>query len=87
MKRSRESSSTGVVEVPHLMKVETVAKRLNNSPSTIGALIESEALEHFRCPGIRIVEEQLAGYLDASLRNSRVGAGADPRHLPPLVPS
>lgn len=48
-----------------------VAQRLNNSISTIYALIESGELEHYRCPGIRVSEDQLDRYLQSSERGRR----------------
>ena len=47
-----------------LLNVNQVAARLSHSPQTVRNLIASGKLECFRCPGIRISEEQLAAYLD-----------------------
>lgn len=84
MKSSRESSLTGFKDTPHLMKAEAVAKRLNNSLSTIYALIESGDLEHYRCPGIRISEEQLVRFLERSKRGGRAERPKRPVRRPKL---
>jgi excisionase family DNA binding protein len=47
-----------------MYKVHQVAERLNCSISTVYQLIESGRLEHHRCPGIRISDEQLHDYLE-----------------------
>ena len=47
-----------------MYKVHQVAERLNCSISTVYQLLESGRLEHHRCPGIRISDEQLREYLD-----------------------
>ena len=47
-----------------LLNVNQVAARLSHSPQTVRNLIASGKLECFRCPGIRISEEQLSAYLD-----------------------
>lgn len=46
-----------------MLKVSDVAKRLNCSIAKIYQLIESKRLQHYRCAGIRVSEEQLADYL------------------------
>ena len=51
-----------------MLKVSQVAERLNCSIGTVYQLVESKRLPHFRCPGIRVSEEQLVEYL-ASCRN------------------
>lgn len=84
MKSSHESSLKAFDESPRLLKVDAVARRLNNSPSTIYALIESGELEHYRCPGIRISEEQLARYLTASQRGGRAERQKRPARRPKL---
>ncbi len=48
-----------------LLTVAMVAKRLNHAASTIYALIESGRLAHYRCPGIRVSEEQLMTFLES----------------------
>lgn len=50
------------------MKAAEVAERLNCSVSTVYDLIESGRLEHYRCPGVRVSEEQLACYLEETKR-------------------
>ena len=42
-----------------MLTVTQVAERLNCSVSTIYGLITSGRLEHHRCPGVRVSEEQL----------------------------
>ncbi|QDT53854.1 Helix-turn-helix domain protein [Caulifigura coniformis] len=51
--------------ISELMSVATVAKRLKHSPATVYALIESGRLAHYRCPGIRVSEEQLQAFLES----------------------
>ena len=51
-----------------MLRVAEVAKRLNCSVKTVYALIESGRLSHFRCPGIRVSEEQLRAYLEQGKR-------------------
>ena len=51
-----------------MLKVSQVAERLNCSIGTVYQLVESKRLPHFRCPGIRVSEEQLVEYLE-SCRN------------------
>lgn len=46
-----------------MLKVADVAQRLNCSIAKVYRLIESKRLPHYRCPAIRISEEQLAEYL------------------------
>lgn len=50
-----------------MMKVHQVAERLNYSVATVYNLIEPKRLAHYRCPGIRVSEEQLAEYLDPTV--------------------
>jgi excisionase family DNA binding protein len=84
MKSSHASSSTDSNSAGSLLKVEMVAQRLNNSISTIYALIESGELEHYRCPGIRVSEDQLGRYLDSSRRGRRE-ARPTPSPRPPKL--
>jgi excisionase family DNA binding protein len=76
MKSSPESSTTVLPDSVPLMKVAAVARRLNVSVSTVYSLVEAGKLEHFRCPGVRVSEEQLAAYL-ASTRRSQIAAPAE----------
>ncbi len=46
-----------------MLKVADVAQRLNCSVAKIYQLIESKRLPHYRCPTIRVSEDQLAEYL------------------------
>lgn len=48
-----------------MLKITQVAERLNCSVSTVYQLVESKRLPHYRCPGIRISEEQLTEYLES----------------------
>lgn len=48
------------------MRVAAVAKRLDCSVATVYGLIEKGILSHHRCPGIRVSEEQISEYLDAT---------------------
>ena len=43
-----------------MLKVADVAKRLSCSVAKVYQLIESKRLSHYRCPAIRVSEEQLA---------------------------
>lgn len=54
-----------------MYKVAEVAQQLNCSPSTVYALLESGRLGYFRCPGIRISEEQLSAYLQRAAQRAR----------------
>lgn len=47
-----------------MLKVSQVAVRLNCSVATVYQLVESKRLPHYRCPGIRVSEEQLTEYLE-----------------------
>ena len=49
-----------------MLKVNEVAIRLNCSISTVYTLIETGKLGHYRCPGVRVSEDQLAAFLDES---------------------
>ena len=53
-----------------MFKVAQIAERLNCSESTVYQLIETGALRHYRCPGIRISEEQLQAYLQETERGT-----------------
>ncbi|MDX1970019.1 MAG: helix-turn-helix domain-containing protein [Planctomycetaceae bacterium] len=46
-----------------LLKVKDVAERLCHSEQTVRNLIARGLLTCYRCPGVRISEEQLAAYL------------------------
>lgn len=46
-----------------LLKVKDVADRLSHSEQTVRNLIARGWLECYRCPGVRISEEQLEAYL------------------------
>ena len=48
-----------------MLKVSQVAERLNCSVGTVYQLVESKRLPHYRCPGIRVSEEQLVEYLES----------------------
>lgn len=61
---SSNSQETIRTQVPVLLRVSEVAKRLNCSPSTVYSLLDTGQLEHHRCPGIRVSEKQLAAYLE-----------------------
>lgn len=56
-----------------MLKVAQIAQRLNCSVSTVYALIESGRLAHYRCPGVRVSEEQLNEYLGASVQRKYSG--------------
>ncbi|WP_197453865.1 helix-turn-helix domain-containing protein [Caulifigura coniformis] len=66
------------------MTVATVARRLSHSTSTIYALIESKKLPCYRCPGIRISEEQLTDFLKTS-QTPADGPSASAKDLRPQL--
>ena len=43
------------------------------------SLIESNKLPHYRCPGIRVSEEQIAAYLERSKSQSKSASVPKPR--------
>ena len=49
-----------------MLKVAQVAQRLNCSISTVYGLLDSGKLGHYRCPGVRISEEQIAAFLEGT---------------------
>ena len=57
-----------------MLKVSDVANRLNCSIATVYQLVESKRLPHFRCPGIRVSEEQLTEFLEAMRRGPKVSS-------------
>lgn len=62
-----------------LLKIPDVARRLNCSVATVYSLIESRKLPHYRCPGIRVSEEQIAAYLEQSRREAKSDVPPKPR--------
>ncbi len=48
-----------------MLRVSEVAERLNCSIATVYKLIETQQLQHYRCAGIRVSEEQLAEFLES----------------------
>ncbi len=67
-----------------MLTVTQVAVRLNCSVSTIYGLITSGRLEHHRCPGVRVSEEQLEAYLETTKRGRRLEIPKLPRQRPRL---
>lgn len=64
-----------------MLKVKTVAERLNLSESKVYELIESGNLAHHRIGGaIRVSEEQLQGFLEKTKREREE---SPPRPSPP----
>ena len=59
----------------HLLNVNEVANRLSHSPQTVRNLIASGVLECYRCPGIRVSEEQLDAYFVRSKRTQSAPRG------------
>ena len=51
-----------------MLKVSQVARLLNCSASTVYQLIEGGKLGHHRCPGVRVSDDQLQAYLEATKR-------------------
>jgi len=66
-----------------MLKVAQVAQRLNCSISTVYSLLESGKLGHYRCPGIRVSEEQLTAFLDAARSKNERGPATLPRTARP----
>jgi len=66
-----------------LLKVSQVCERLNCSLATVYALIERGDLECFRCPGIRVSEEQLAVYLESTKKGRSQNAQDWPEKTKP----
>ena len=64
-----------------MLKVNQVAERLNCSVATVYHLIETERLPHYRCPGIRVSEEQLAEYLESCRRGPPQPAPVKFKHV------
>ncbi len=64
-----------------MLKVADVAKRLSCSVAKVYQLIESKRLPHYRCPAIRVSEEQLAEYL-ASCSVAAASASRSPSKPP-----
>lgn len=54
-----------------MYRVASVAKRLECSVATVYSLIEKGKLGHYRCPGVRVSEEQIAEYLAATKQERR----------------
>ena len=54
-----------------MLKVSDVANRLNCSIATVYQLVESKRLPHYRCPGIRVSDVQLAEYLESCQASPR----------------
>ena len=54
-----------------MLKVSQVAKFLNCSVSTAYQLIETGKLGHYRCPGVRVSEQQIQDYLESTRREPR----------------
>lgn len=69
-KATPETETTAKKPGIKLLTVNEAAKRLNCSKSSVYALLDAEELGHYRCPGIRISEEQLAEYVSAAERAS-----------------
>ncbi len=65
--------------VPMLLKVPDVARRLNCSMATVYSLIESKKLPYHRCPGIRVSEEQIAAYLEQTRFEAEATRPPQPR--------
>ena len=57
-----------------MLKVSDVANRLNCSIATVYQLVESKRLPHYRCPGIRVSEEQLTEFFETTKRVPKVGS-------------
>lgn len=55
-----------------MLKIAQVAARLNCSLSTVYSLIAGKKLEYYRCPGIRVSEDQLLRYLKLGKQGGKV---------------
>lgn len=80
--KQRNPATEHPASIP-MLSVSQVAKRLNCSLSTVYALVERRQLEHYRCPGIRVSEEQLLAYLE---RNKQGRAPEPPKRQPTTRP-
>lgn len=69
----------------HLLNVNEVAKRLAHSPQTVRNLIAAGALECFRCPGIRVSEEQLGAYFARSKKTQPALRGPEKPVAPQAI--
>ena len=67
-----------------MYRVREVCERISASPSTVYWLIERGFLGHYRCPGIRVSEEQLQEYLESTKRG-RTQAEAWPEKTRPRL--
>ncbi len=67
-----------------MLKVAQVAVQLNCSVSTVYSLIESGRLGHYRCPGVRVSEEQLQAYLQSTSPEHRREPRRQPQPRPRL---
>ena len=68
-----------------LFKVQEVAQRLNCSISTVYSLIESGRLPHYRCPGVRVSEEQINAYLNDTKREQLESVSPKPKLPRPVL--
>ena len=75
---------TMAVESSILLRVAQVAERLNCSVATVYSLIETGSLEHHRCPGVRVSEQQLAAYLEKTKRG-RTPTAEKPKRVQPRL--
>ena len=64
-----------------MLKVSQVAELLNCSVATVYQLVESKRLPHFRCPGIRVSDEQLAEYLESCRNDVAQRVACKPQRL------
>lgn len=69
----------------HLLNVNEVAKRLAHSQQTVRNLISSGALECYRCPGIRVSEEQLDAYFVRSKKKQSAPRGTEKPAAPQAI--
>ena len=68
-----------------LLTVNEVAARLSHSPQTIRNLITRGVLDCYRCPGIRVSEEQLAVYLARSNKSANAKPSSRPKSPPQAI--
>jgi hypothetical protein len=70
-----------------LLNVNQVAARLSHSPQTIRNLIARGLLDCYRCPGIRVSEDQLATYLAQTKQRANTNESCSRKLTPQAIQS
>lgn len=71
--------------IMQLLNVNEIAARLSHSPQTIRNLITRGLLDCYRCPGIRVSEEQLEAYLARSNQPASVNHSSRRKPTPQAI--